>query len=139
MIDIHNHILPGIDDGPTSIKESVQMAKDAYAQGITKIVASPHHQNGMFINEKEDIVIQVNVLNELIEAHDMPVTVVPGHEVQIYDELIEDLKAGKILTINDSKYLLLEFPFDYIPNNTYNIIRQLLQQNIIPIITHPER
>src|SRR5699024_5990021 len=60
-------------------------------------------------------------------------------EVRIYDELIEDLKAGKILTINDSKYLLLEFPFDYIPNNTYNIIRQLLQQNIIPIITHPER
>lgn len=139
MIDIHNHILPGVDDGPTTIQESVQMAKEAYAQGITKIVASPHHQNGIYINEREEILLQVTVLNELIEAHDIPVTVIPGQEVRIYNEMIKDLVGNKIQTINDSKYLLLEFPFDHVPNNTYDTISQLLQKNIIPIITHPER
>jgi len=139
LIDIHNHILPGVDDGPDTIEESIQMAKDAYEQGIQTIIASPHHMNGIFTNEKEDIIQQVQVLNELIEAHEVPVEVIPGQEIRLYEGILEDMKNEELLTLNNSQYLLLELPFDHVPPETEQVITQLLRADITPIIAHPER
>ncbi len=81
MIDVHSHILPGVDDGAQSEADSIEMAKAAIEEGIDTIVATPHHKNLRYDNYREDIVKNVSILNELFEAHNLPLTVLPGQEV----------------------------------------------------------
>src|SRR5699024_5841917 len=109
MIDIHSHILPGVDDGAKDEQASIDMAKAAINEGITHIVASPHHKNGVFDNYRDEIQMQVTVLNDLYKMNDIDLTVIPGQEVRIYGEVVEDLKNGALQTINESKYMLIVF------------------------------
>lgn len=139
MIDIHSHILPGIDDGAATEQDSIDMARSAYAEGITTIVASPHHMNGKYENRKAAIQQYVEVLNNLLTANQIPVNIIAGQEVRIYGELLEDMEKDEILTVNNSKYLLLEFPFDTVPLYAEQMIYDLQLKGIIPIIVHPER
>src|SRR6478735_6771419 len=111
MIDLHCHILANIDDGSQSDEMSVAMARKAVSEGITQIVATPHHQNGRYVNEKDLIVKKVNDLNELLVKEDIPLTVLPGQENRIYGEILEDYQDSKILTLNDTgKYIFIELP-----------------------------
>jgi len=141
MIDIHSHILPGVDDGPPSMEESLEMAKAAVADGIRTIAATPHHNDGDYVNEKTAILAAVEQLNAALEDNSIPLTVVPGQEVRHYDYLVEDLYDGtKLLTINNnSKYLLLEFPSGEVPSNAQETLHELGILGITPIIAHPER
>lgn len=139
MYDIHSHILYGIDDGAATKEDSLIMAKAAVAEGITKIVATPHHKNGYFENYKKGIEGQVKELNRLFQEHDIALEVLPGQEVRIHEKLLKDLDKDEILTINHTRYLLLELPFYTIPEYTLQMIEQLNERGIVPIIAHPER
>lgn len=139
MIDIHSHILPGIDDGAVTEEDSIAMAKAATEQGITEIVATPHHKNRTYDNYKTDIKKHVSVLNELLESQQIPLTVLPGQEVRIYGEVVEDFEKGDIQTINDSKYILIEFPSDSVPLYTEQLFYDLQVAGLRPVIAHPER
>lgn len=139
MIDIHNHILPSIDDGPTTEQESIAMAKNAISQGIHTVVASPHHRNGKFMNEKIDIKKYVTILNELFKTIEMPLTILPGQEVRIYSEILLDIKENKIATINNSKFLLIELPYKEVPFYTEKLLYEIQMAGFVPIIVHPER
>src|SRR5699024_2901560 len=72
MIDIHSHILPGVDDGAQTERDSIAMANEAVKQGIHTIIATPHHKNGSFDNIRDIIITQVNVLNDLFKQEDIP-------------------------------------------------------------------
>src|SRR5699024_6206674 len=109
MIDIHSHILHGVDDGAKDEQASIDMAKAAINEGIAHIVASHHHKNGVFDNYRDEIQMQVTVLNDLYKMNDIDLTVIPGQEVRIYGEVVEDYKNGALQTINESKYMLIEF------------------------------
>lgn len=139
MIDIHSHILPGIDDGAKTEQDSLDMAIAAVEQGVTKIVASPHHKNGTFDNYKEDILTHVSVLNDLFQTEGVPLEVIAGQEVRIYGEIIEDWEREDILSVNDSKYLLIEFPSDSVPHYSEQLLYDLQMAGIKPVIVHPER
>lgn len=139
MIDIHSHILPSVDDGAQTESESILMAKSAIEQGITHIVASPHHRNRSYTNYRNAIRSDVAVLNELFLTNDLQLEVLAGQEVRIYGEIEEDLKRGEIQTVNDSKYLLIEFPSDSVPHYTTQLFYDLQMSGIQPIIVHPER
>ncbi|MEI3606615.1 CpsB/CapC family capsule biosynthesis tyrosine phosphatase [Pseudogracilibacillus sp. SE30717A] len=139
MIDIHSHILPGIDDGAKTEQDSLDMAKAAIEQGVTKIVASPHHKNRTYDNYKDDILTHVSVLNDLFQANGVPLEVIAGQEVRIYGEVMEDLERGEILPVNDSKYLLIEFPSDSVPHYTEQLLYDIQLAGIKPVIVHPER
>lgn len=139
MIDIHSHILPSIDDGAETEKDSIAMAEAAIAQGITTIIATPHHRNRTYDNYKADIQTHVAVLNELFQAHTLPLTVLPGQEVRIYGEIVEDFEKGEIQTLNDSKYVLIEFPSDSVPHYTEKLFYDLQVAGLRPVIAHPER
>ncbi|MBO1003227.1 tyrosine-protein phosphatase [Pseudogracilibacillus auburnensis] len=139
MIDIHSHILPGVDDGAENEQESIDMAKAAIEDGITAIVATPHHKNRTYDNYKEDIVKHVAVLNDLFQSKNIPLTVLPGQEVRIYGEVIEDYEKGEIQLVNDSQYLLVEFPSDSVPHYTEQLFYDLQLAGIKPVIVHPER
>src|SRR5699024_4196574 len=118
MIDIHSHILPGVDDGAQTEEDSIAMAKVAIEEGIHTIVASPHHKNRTYDNERADIEKNVSILNDLFAANNLALTVLPGQEVRIYGEILEDWEKGDILPINHSKYLFIEFPSDSVPHYT---------------------
>ncbi|TLS52002.1 tyrosine protein phosphatase [Paenibacillus antri] len=140
MIDIHSHILPGADDGSPSLEGSLEMARAAVSDGIQIIAATPHHKDGYFVNEKIAILKAVEQLNDALRQADIPLMVVPGQEVRHYESLIEDLYDGsRLLTINNSKYLLLEFPSGDVPSNIQDTLHELGILGITPIIAHPER
>ncbi len=140
MIDIHCHILPGIDDGAQNIEETLEMCRIAVDDGITTTVASPHQHNGVYHNSFESIVKGVQEVSAVLHTENIPLTLLPGADVHIEIDTGEQIERGEIMTINNNKrYFLLEFPSHTIPPNIDKIIFQLLLKNITPVLTHPER
>ncbi|MDT3766190.1 tyrosine-protein phosphatase [Priestia filamentosa] len=139
MIDIHSHILPSVDDGAVTLEDSTNMARLAVEEGITKIIATPHHQNGVFLNKKQDILKSVTDLNHVLRNENIPLEVLPGQETRIYGELLEDFEKGDILTLNYTNYLFIELPSGYVPRYTEQLLFDLQLKGLTPIIVHPER
>ncbi len=139
MIDIHTHILPGLDDGAESFEDALNMARAAVSEGITTIIATPHHANGSYTNLAADVKMQVSSLNERFSAENVPVTIQSGQEIRVHDDLLEAWQRRELLTLADSRYVLLELPSSRIPRITRELIHELLIMNVHPIIAHPER
>jgi protein-tyrosine phosphatase len=167
MIDLHTHILPGLDDGAKTLEESIQMCWKSYRDGVRTIVATPHTLNGLYLNDRDIILKKVDELNEALKrvgfTNDLndpnghntstpsrvnasthsPIHVLrilPGSDIRLCENTLSHLDQGKVMTIGDSKkYLFLEFPFQGIPHQAEGFIFQVMQRGMIPIITHPER
>jgi protein-tyrosine phosphatase len=140
LIDIHSHILPGIDDGAKTTEDSIDMARKAVSEGIHTIIATPHHRNGKYDNVKADILTRVNQLNETFKQESINLEVLPGQESRIYGEILEDYQKGEILTLNqDSQYLFIEFPSNSVPRYADRLLYEIQVEALIPVIVHPER
>ncbi|AOH53634.1 tyrosine protein phosphatase [Peribacillus muralis] len=139
MIDIHSHILPGVDDGADNIGESIVMARKAVEQGITNIIATPHYHKGKYDNDKEKVEGETRKLNQVLYDLEIPLKVWPGQEIRITDELLEDFDHNQIITLNGLQYILLELPSNHVPRYTERLIHDLQIKRITPIIAHPER
>ncbi|WP_141431107.1 tyrosine-protein phosphatase [Bacillus sp. 03113] len=139
MIDIHCHILPGVDDGPETKEESIQMAKEAVKSGIRTIIATPHHRNSRFDNLKQEIKEKVSELNGVLMNEQIPLLILPGQENRIYGELLEDYEKDEILPLSESQYLFIELPSDHVPGYTERLLYDIQLRGLIPIIVHPER
>ncbi|MFC0272294.1 tyrosine-protein phosphatase [Metabacillus herbersteinensis] len=139
MIDIHSHILPGVDDGAQRLVDSIDMAKMAVEEGITKIIATPHHQNGKYTNKKADIIERVVELNHQLQKENIALEVLPGQETRIYGEILQDLEKDDILPLNHSNYLFVELPSGHVPRYTEQLLYDIQLKGLTPIIVHPER
>jgi protein-tyrosine phosphatase len=140
MIDIHSHILPGIDDGAQTLEDALLMAETAVKEGITHLYATPHHRNGRYENEKHSILHHVNVFNEKLAERNIPLHVLPGQETRLYKELVEELDREVLIPLHHQlKYLLIELPSSQVPGYAAETIYELNLRNYIPIIVHPER
>ena len=139
LVDIHNHILPGLDDGPIDEEFALWLARNAAENGITHIIATPHHQNGKYMNKKTVVQECVEYFNQQLIIHDIPITILPGMEIHMFDNILEEID-GNLLTLADSKkYLLVELPNSHIPHFTKDILYELQLKGYIPIIAHAER
>lgn len=140
MIDIHCHILPGLDDGAKNPAAALEMARRAGADGISTIVASPHVITGLYRNTREVILAATGQFNALLQKNEIPLTVLPGAEYQLEPDLPGRLARGELLTINDGgRYLLVELPAAFVPDYTVPVIYDLLLQGVVPVMAHPER
>ncbi len=141
MIDIHCHILFGSDDGADSIAESLEMAKLAYSGGTKKIIATPHtNVPDSYKNLwDENFENKVRQLNLALEEADCPLTVYPGQEVFCSRNFIQLLNEGKLITLNHSRYLLVEFGFYEASSTVYEKVERLRAEGVVPIVSHPER
>jgi len=139
MIDLHCHILPGIDDGPGALDESLQMALKAVAGGIRAVVATPHTGNGVYSYCAAEIKERVKAFKVKLAQNSIPLQVYPGSEVQLSPGLAGRLQQGEAMTLNSSRYVLLELPPTLLPEPCRNEIFNLRHHNFIPIIAHPER
>jgi protein-tyrosine phosphatase len=162
MIDLHSHILYGLDDGPATLDESVEMCRIGYRDGIRTIVATPHMLNGVYRNNRATILSRTRELNTALSkseirsslphhsairtSHSEPQTpnsellILPGADVHLGEDLLGPLKQKRLMTVgNGGRYLLIEFPSQGIPYMVESILFRLIAHGIIPIITHPER
>lgn len=138
MIDIHCHILPGIDDGAKDLKDSIIMAKHAAMEGIHTIIATPH-LNQSYDNRKPLIESKVLELNKALIEEKIDVEILVGQEPRIYGEILEDYEKNEIQTLNNSQYLFIEFPSSQVPRYTEKLLFDIQMKGLTPIIVHPER
>lgn len=139
MIDIHCHILPGVDDGAKTITESIAMAKKAESEGIKKIIATPNYPID-FHNPAKEIIDHVATLNAELVREGVQVKILPGQELSLYKEIKKDLISGSLLPLNQTtKFIPLALPSTNIPTEITNIMFELQIEGYIPIILHPER
>jgi protein-tyrosine phosphatase len=139
MIDIHHHLLWGMDDGASNVETSVAMAKVAAADGISHIVCSPH-ANGTYVYEPQVIAEKITELQRLLDRDRIAVKLGRGCDFHMSYENIQEAKVdpGKF-SINGLGYLLVEVPDYGLPRNLTEIFYQLQLAGLTPILTHPER
>lgn len=139
MIDIHNHILINVDDGPSSKEEMLKLLKQGVEENVSEIIVTPHHLSPTYDNEYKSIKEKLEELLNLDEIKELGITLYPGQEVRISDQIIPQLEKGKIIGLNHSKYLLIELPSGNVPHYTSRLFYELQSKGYIPIIAHPER
>ena len=140
MKDIHSHLLYGIDGGSKSIEESITLLKEMKSRGVDELVLTPHYIEGSKYNcNNEDKRKLFNEFQKKVEEEQIDVKLYLGNEVYITPHFIELLENKEIRTINNSKYLLFEFPLRQMYNNTSDMITSLTTKGCIPILAHPER
>lgn len=140
MIDLHCHILPGIDDGAKNLEDSIAMAKSAVDQGITHILCTPHHNNGKYVNEANKVITAVDLLQKELDERKIPLMLFEGQEVRINGDLLSEIENQLILFADlNNQYVLIEFPTHEIPAYAEKLFLELLRKGHTPIIVHPER
>lgn len=139
MIDIHNHLLMNVDDGPVSEDEVLNLLHQAIDQGITNIMLTPHHYAGRYMTPKDTVVEKLAEIQKLIDDNDLDIAVHPGQEIRINENIIADLASGFNTSLNDSRYILVEMPFTELPPFYETVIDELIENRYIPVIAHPER
>ena len=141
MIDLHCHILPGLDDGAKTVDEAVEMARISRSDGITTIVATPHlFRGGNTLEKLNGAGEKLHELRRALETNKIGVEVLLGAEVHISHNLIGAIRNNrKSLVLNGSSYMFVEFPSEHIYPGVKNLFFDLMSEGIIPIIAHPER
>lgn len=139
MLDLHTHIIPGIDDGSKNMNDTIEMLKNAKAAGYTGVVATPHYIEGSYASNNADKFKLINDIKEEIKVQNIELDIYIGNEVFITDSIENLLSSGKIYSINNSKYILIELPMTGGSNGLQSCIFKLFSLGYTPIIAHPER
>src|SRR5512147_617764 len=142
MIDLHCHLVPGIDDGPETLEESLAMARLAVAAGITAARTTPHIHVGRWDNDLAKISAAVDALRAEIERVGIPLELSFAAEVRLDYDILPMIEEGRIPflgTLEGQRVLLLEFPHSHVPVGADKFVAWLLARNIRPMIAHPER
>lgn len=135
MIDIHSHIIFDVDDGSESLDESLKMIEEAKSVGVKTIIATPH-----FMNHVLDPDRTTNNFRALIDkVSGLGVDIKMGYEVVLNPLLLQGIRIVEQHTLNNSDYILVEFPFSSSFELSRNVLEQIQQKGLIPIIAHPER
>lgn len=139
MIDLHCHILPGIDDGAKTLDDSLAMARIAVADGIHTLACTPHIYPGMYMNDGPGIARARDRLQAELDRHGIPLKLVVGADVHLVPGLIDGLRSGRVPTLNGSRYFLLEPSHTTPPPRLEDQVFELIVAGYTPIVTHPER
>lgn len=142
MIDLHAHILPGIDDGAQSLEMALEMARIALAAGVRQMAATPHcnlPDSSRANYDGPELRRQLNDLRKALEQENLPLELYPGAEVFADEELPRLVRSRRLTSLNDGRYLLVEFGFEEDPDFVNFILEMLLEEGYTPLIAHPER
>jgi protein-tyrosine phosphatase len=162
MIDLHSHVLHGIDDGAEVLEESIEMCRISFRDGIRTIVATPHILPGIYENNRPTILGKVQELKvaitqlrvqssefrvknpdpitQLLDDSITELEILAGADIHFSFDLLQRYENGEIVTVNDlGRYLMVEFEFQGIPYKAEETLFQLLTKGMVPIISHPER
>jgi protein-tyrosine phosphatase len=139
MIDIHLHILPGVDDGPANLDDALSLARSLVQEGVQIAVATPHYNDEFPRLTAREIFERVQNLQQELDRRTIPLSLLAGHEALIKPGLVEDIQSGRLATLNGSRYLLLElWNSSWLPE-TERVIFELRAFGVVPVLAHPER
>lgn len=142
MIEIHAHLLPGLDDGPETIEEALDLARAFLEQGVVHVVATPHVFPGRFDNSIAQIQQSLSEFEQVLAAHGLPLSLSVAGEVRLSEQVITLFNEEALPFLGELdgyKTLLLEMPDGQIPMGTDKLVAWLLARGVRPVIAHPER
>jgi protein-tyrosine phosphatase len=139
MIDLHCHILPGVDDGAADLSVSIGMARALVADGVSLVACTPHILPGLYHNSGPQIRQKLTQLQQAIDAEGIPLQLVSGADNHIVPNFVAELKSGKLLSLADSRYVLVEPTHHVAPVRLEEFFFEVLVSGYVPILTHPER
>jgi protein-tyrosine phosphatase len=142
MMDLHNHLLPGIDDGAPDLETALQLARIAVDEGISHMVCTPHIHPGRYENTPDTIAPALALFRQGLSDAGIPLHVASAGEVRFGMELMVGVSQGAIPFLGEwegNKVMLLEFPHGEIPFGAEKLTQWLISQKITPMIAHPER
>ena len=139
MIDLHCHMLPGIDDGVRDLPTALKMAELAVADGITLTACTPHIYPGLFENTHEGISEAVSAFRRELYVAGIPLQLTYGADIQVVPDLVQGLQGGALPTLHGSRYFLFEPPHHVSLPRLGDLLHNALLSGYVPIITHPER
>ena len=139
FIDIHHHILYGLDDGPKNSKKARQMIDAAYRDGVRTIIATPHVSPGRRKFDRVSYDQRLNELNTYCAACNYDMKILPGAEIYYTDAAIRLLTSGEVPTLNNTRYVLLEASTRLRSEDFVRAIRDVSNAGFIPVIAHIER
>lgn len=141
MIDIHTHILPGIDDGARDLEDSIEMAAIAAHSGVHTLVATSHANTQGFFREYSvnTYMERLFLLRKALNEEKIPLEVLSGMEIFMSEEVPDMIREERLLPINGTDYFLMEFGFGIEQEEMDDLLDQVMELSLIPIIAHPER
>jgi protein-tyrosine phosphatase len=139
VIDLHCHLLPGVDDGAPNLSVSLTMARAAVAQGVTVVACTPHILPGVYHNYGPDIRTATKHLQDALDREGIPLQLTTGADVHMAPNFVAGLRSGEFLTLTDSRYVLVEPPHHVAPPKLEDFFFNLVTAGYVPILTHPER
>jgi len=139
MIDLHSHILPGIDDGARDLATSLDMARAFVADGVEVVACTPHILPGIYHNTGPQILAAVSALQRALEENEIPLKVVSGADNHVVASFVADLHSGHLLTLAGTRYVLVEPPHHVMPPRLEALFFDIAMAGFVPILTHPER
>lgn len=140
MTDTHSHILFDVDDGSSSIEESIELLKQLATIGFKHVILTPHYIEGSQYNSfNQEKKTKFQLLQQQLKKEALDLEIHLGNEIYIHQDIITSLKQEKIFSLNNTKYLLIEFPFYNQVLNLDDLLYELKYHGFIPVIAHPER
>ena len=141
MIDIHTHILPGVDDGAEDLEDSYLMAELAEESDVETIICTPHsNMRGIFENYYTDEYTEkIQKLNRLVQDRGLSITLLPGMEIYATEDVAERIRSGQVISLNYTKNYLIEFGFHKSSIWMTKILEKILRLGVTPVVAHPER
>lgn len=139
MYDLHCHVLPQLDDGSPSMEETLKMLEIAVLSGVNKMVCTPHRKDVNENSSVDRVLELIDSLNGSLNSQDIDIELFSGMENHLDDQLAADIIQGKALSINQTRYALVELPFFGGEDRLMDQLESLLCRNITPILAHPER
>jgi len=140
MIDIHSHILPGVDDGPGDEEGTLALLRRMAADGITEVAATPHMLDGRYDVSRDRMLEGVERVRRLVEEEVPSLTVHPGAEVLVHPDLPDRLARGEVATLSEGgRYILVEMSFQVVPVELGRLLFEIQLKGVVPVLAHPER
>lgn len=139
MIDFHTHILPNIDDGSRDIEETFNLIEEAEKAGFDKLVLTPHYMEGYYETDVAEREVWLDAISKNLFIKEYKGELYLGNEIYMSTNLISLLENAKASTINNTSYVLFELPLNAEPLNLYDVIYEMQQYKIVPVLAHPER
>lgn len=139
MIDIHSHIVFDVDDGPSTIEESLALIGESYRQGVRTIVSTSHRRRELFKTSEEKIYENFKQVKEAAEAKFDDLTILYGGELYYNNALLDKLEQHKVPRMADTQFALIEFSMTTPWKEIHEAVNKVLMLGVTPIIAHIER
>lgn len=139
MIDMHSHVFPNIDDGARSIDETFELIREAKNAGFEGIVLTSHYMENYYETDVKEREVLLDIIKKNLQEKNIDIDLYLGNEIYITDNIMKLLEERRACTINDTAYVLFEMPLNVEPLNLYDVVYEMLQNKLVPILAHPER